>query len=153
MPLNIISIVIMLGLGYSWLTRGFFSSFLHLVCTIIAGAIAFAAWEPVSYWILESAPTGGFMSFTAGIAWGVASIVLIVAMGEGFKEGQRKNTKALGENIGDPLDGRMDRADAGAHRQGRGEGPIATQFTGHVCPRGQHLGGLSRRQRPGVRYA
>ena len=25
----------------------------------------------------------------AGIAWGVASIVLIVAMGDGFKQGQR----------------------------------------------------------------
>src|SRR5450755_836971 len=35
----------------------------------------------------------------AGIAWGVASIVLIVAMGDGFKQGQRNNTKQLGENI------------------------------------------------------
>ena len=35
----------------------------------------------------------------AGIAWGIASIVLIVAMGDGFKEGQRNNTKSLGENI------------------------------------------------------
>ena len=35
----------------------------------------------------------------SGIAWGVASIVLIVAMGDGFKKGQRNNTKQLGENI------------------------------------------------------
>jgi putative ABC transport system permease protein len=35
----------------------------------------------------------------AGIAWGVASMVLIVAMGDGFKQGQRNNTKQLGENI------------------------------------------------------
>ena len=35
----------------------------------------------------------------AGIAWGVASIVLIVAMGDGFKQGQRNNIKQLGENI------------------------------------------------------
>ena len=35
----------------------------------------------------------------SGIAWGVASIVLIVAMGDGFKQGQRENTKQLGENI------------------------------------------------------
>ena len=35
----------------------------------------------------------------AGIAWGVASIVLIVAMGDGFKEGQRDRFKQLGENI------------------------------------------------------
>jgi len=35
----------------------------------------------------------------AGIAWGVASIVLIVAMGDGFKEGQRENLRSLGENL------------------------------------------------------
>jgi putative ABC transport system permease protein len=35
----------------------------------------------------------------AGIAWGIASIVLIVAMGDGFKEGQHNSTKSLGENI------------------------------------------------------
>ena len=35
----------------------------------------------------------------AGIAWGIASIVLIVAMGDGFKEGQRNNMKGLGQNI------------------------------------------------------
>ncbi len=35
----------------------------------------------------------------AGIAWGVASIVLIVAMGDGFKEGQRDNLRSLGENL------------------------------------------------------
>src|SRR5882724_2370289 len=75
MALSIISIVVMLGLAYIWLTRGFFSSLLHLTCTIIAGAIAFAAWEPISYWLLESAPTGGFMSFIASIAWGVGLLV------------------------------------------------------------------------------
>ena len=35
----------------------------------------------------------------AGIAWGVASIVLIVAMGDGFKLGQRDRFRQLGENI------------------------------------------------------
>jgi putative ABC transport system permease protein len=35
----------------------------------------------------------------AGIAWGVASIVLIVALGEGFKKGQRDELRTLGENV------------------------------------------------------
>src|SRR5262249_3026843 len=74
-PLSIIAIVVTLGLGYIWLTRGFFSSLIHLVCTIIAGAIAFAAWEPISYWFLESSPNGGFMSFIAGIAWGLGLVI------------------------------------------------------------------------------
>jgi len=34
-----------------------------------------------------------------GIAWGIASIVLIVAMGDGFKLGQRDRTRQLGDNI------------------------------------------------------
>src|SRR6266481_2969764 len=54
----------------------------------------------------------------AGIAWGVASIVLIVAMGDGFKEGQRKNTKALGENIVIVFSGRTEKQ-AGGQRAGR----------------------------------
>jgi putative ABC transport system permease protein len=54
----------------------------------------------------------------AGIAWGVASIVLIVAMGDGFKQGQRKNTAALGENIVIVFGGRTE-LQAGGQRAGR----------------------------------
>jgi putative ABC transport system permease protein len=54
----------------------------------------------------------------AGIAWGVASIVLIVAMGDGFKEGQRNNTKTLGENIVILFGGRT-QMQAGGERAGR----------------------------------
>jgi putative ABC transport system permease protein len=54
----------------------------------------------------------------AGIAWGVASIVLIVAMGDGFKDGQRKNTKSLGENIVIVFNGRTE-MQAGGQRAGR----------------------------------
>ncbi len=54
----------------------------------------------------------------AGIAWGIASIVLIVAMGDGFKEGQRNNTKSLGENIVILFGGRT-QMQAGGERAGR----------------------------------
>jgi putative ABC transport system permease protein len=54
----------------------------------------------------------------AGIAWGVASIVLIVAMGDGFKQGQRKNMKQLGENIVLLFPGRTE-MQAGGQRAGR----------------------------------
>ena len=54
----------------------------------------------------------------AGIAWGIASIVLIVAMGDGFKEGQRNNTKSLGENIVIIFGGRTE-MQAGGERAGR----------------------------------
>src|SRR6266498_3812234 len=54
----------------------------------------------------------------AGIAWGVACIVLIVAMGDGFKVGQRNNTRQLGENIVLVFGGRTEKQ-AGGQRAGR----------------------------------
>src|SRR5271165_3776944 len=54
----------------------------------------------------------------AGIAWGVTSIVLISAMGQGFKDGQRNNTKSLGENIVILFGGRTE-LQAGGERAGR----------------------------------
>ncbi len=54
----------------------------------------------------------------SGIAWGVASIVLIVAMGDGFKQGQRNNTKQLGENIVLLFAGRTEKQ-VGGQRAGR----------------------------------
>ncbi|HWQ52041.1 MAG TPA: ABC transporter permease [Bryobacteraceae bacterium] len=54
----------------------------------------------------------------AGIAWGVASIVLIVAMGDGFKQGQRNNMKQLGENIVLVFGGRTE-MQVGGQRAGR----------------------------------
>jgi putative ABC transport system permease protein len=54
----------------------------------------------------------------AGIAWGIASIVIIVAMGDGFKEGQRNNMKSLGENLVIVFGGRTE-LQAGGERAGR----------------------------------
>jgi putative ABC transport system permease protein len=54
----------------------------------------------------------------AGIAWGVASIVLIVAMGEGFKIGQRDRFRVVGENIVVLFPGRTEKQ-AGGLRAGR----------------------------------
>ena len=54
----------------------------------------------------------------AGIAWGVASMVLIVAMGDGFKVGQRDRFRQLGENIVIVFNGRTE-MQAGGRRAGR----------------------------------
>src|SRR5512142_1819985 len=54
----------------------------------------------------------------AGIAWGVASIVLIVAMGDGFKLGQRDRFRQLGENIVVVFNGRTEKQ-VGGRRAGR----------------------------------
>jgi putative ABC transport system permease protein len=54
----------------------------------------------------------------SGIAWGVASMVLIVAMGDGFKAGQHNNMKQLGENMVIVFNGRTE-MQAGGQRAGR----------------------------------
>jgi putative ABC transport system permease protein len=54
----------------------------------------------------------------AGIAWGVASIVLIIAMGEGFKVGQRDRMKQLGDNLVIVFGGRTEKQ-VGGRRAGR----------------------------------
>ena len=54
----------------------------------------------------------------AGIAWGVASIVIIVAMGDGFKVGQRENVRQIGENVVIVFNGRTEKQ-VGGRRAGR----------------------------------
>jgi putative ABC transport system permease protein len=54
----------------------------------------------------------------AGIAWGLASMVIIVAMGDSFKEGQHNNTKALGQRLVILFNGRTE-MQAGGERAGR----------------------------------
>src|SRR6059058_5660383 len=70
--------------------------------------------------VMESLFRNKLRSFLtmAGIAWGIASIVLIVAMGDAFKEGQRNNMKTLGENIVILFGGRTE-LQAGGERAGR----------------------------------
>jgi putative ABC transport system permease protein len=70
--------------------------------------------------VLESLLRNKLRSFLtmAGIAWGVTSIVLISAMGDGFKDGQRNNTKSLGVNIVILFGGRTE-LQAGGQRAGR----------------------------------
>ncbi|HEX4277816.1 MAG TPA: ABC transporter permease [Bryobacteraceae bacterium] len=70
--------------------------------------------------VLESLLRNKLRTFLtmAGIAWGITSIVLIVAMGDGFKAGQRNNMKELGENIVILFGGRTE-MQAGGERAGR----------------------------------
>jgi putative ABC transport system permease protein len=54
----------------------------------------------------------------AGIAWGIASIVLVVAMGDSFKAGQENSMKTLGQDIVIMFAGRTE-LQAGGERAGR----------------------------------
>jgi len=71
----IVGLGLLLGLTWVWANRGFLSALLHMVCTIIAGAVAFGLWEPLALLVLDMSPTSGFLSFIAYIAWGGTLLV------------------------------------------------------------------------------
>lgn len=76
MILSLVAIAIIGGVGYFWLTKGFFSALIHMVCTLIAGAVAFAFWEPLAQLVLEQTGSGkGIMAFVRDSAWGVSLAV------------------------------------------------------------------------------
>lgn len=75
MIFNIIVIIAALVIAYMWVIRGFFSALIHLVCTVIAGAVAFGVWEPAAYWMLDSAPASGFASNLTGMAFALGLLV------------------------------------------------------------------------------
>jgi len=52
MILNITVALLVLLIAYMWTAQGIFSALLHFVCTVAAGAIAFAVWEPLTYGLL-----------------------------------------------------------------------------------------------------
>ncbi len=74
--MHIIAIGIAGIVAYIWLTRGFLSSLLNMICVIAAGAIAFAFWEPLANIILDNAPQRGFLSFITDTAWGISLATL-----------------------------------------------------------------------------
>ena len=75
MFMNILIIVFVLGISYAWMIRGMFSSLLHLLCVIVAGALAFAFWEPLALLLIGMSPERGFLSFIESIAWGTALVL------------------------------------------------------------------------------
>ncbi len=83
MILNILVIITVLGIGYLWAARGFFSALLHMVAVLASGAIAFGLWETAAYAILR----GTSSQYAIDTAWAaglagtfVVSLVLISTM-------------------------------------------------------------------------
>ncbi len=76
--MNIAVIVIVLAIAYLGVLQKFFSSLLHMACVVVAGAIAFAFWEPISYFILTKAPSRGFFEFIEYSSWALGLVVPFV---------------------------------------------------------------------------
>lgn len=72
MIFNVAALILVAVLTYLWSRWGFFSAFIHVVCTLIAGAVAFGVWEPLAQILLSFSPNSGFLSFIEGVAWSAA---------------------------------------------------------------------------------
>jgi len=70
--INSVIIILILFVAYWLANQGFFSALLHLLCVIVAGAVALAFWEPLTTRLLLRGT--GFDSY----AWGVALVGLFV---------------------------------------------------------------------------
>ena len=75
MIMNIFAIGAVLLFAYLWMARGLWSALIHLVCTLVAGAVAFGLWETVAYFLLGLVPERGFLTFIEGIAWGAGLLI------------------------------------------------------------------------------
>lgn len=68
----IITLFVLGATAYIWCTRGFFSSLVHMICVIAAGAIAFGVWELVAVQIRDNAPDRGSFVWLQGAAMAFA---------------------------------------------------------------------------------
>lgn len=64
--LSAIAIVLVVIIALAWLRFGFWNGFLHMICVLVAGALAFAFWEPVSLFFL-----GMDQQWLRDAAWGL----------------------------------------------------------------------------------
>lgn len=71
MFMNIGVILFVLFIAYLWTQQGLFSAFLHFMCTLVAGAIALAVWEPLVY--------GALLGVRQDLAWSLGLIVPFLA--------------------------------------------------------------------------
>lgn len=75
MYMNIAALLLLLGLTWVWMNRGFFNALVHMLCTIAAGAIAFAAWEPLALLFIGLSPEKGIGAVLEYIAWGAGLLL------------------------------------------------------------------------------
>ncbi|MCH2135837.1 MAG: sulfite exporter TauE/SafE family protein [Phycisphaerales bacterium] len=75
MIMSLIAIALVALIAYWWSNEGAFSALLHLVCVIMAGAIALALWEPILFDLL--AAEGKYAGLLPGV---ILLSVFVVAL-------------------------------------------------------------------------
>lgn len=76
MIISVIGFAIVALITYWWANSGAFSAFIHFLCVVTAGAVAFAVWEPVSYQMLS----GNAGEYARGMVLLGTFIVLMVIL-------------------------------------------------------------------------
>lgn len=67
---NIIVIALVAFIAYWWANQGLFSALLHLLCVVVAGAVAIAVWEPLALALLVKG-SSGFSNY----GWGLTLLI------------------------------------------------------------------------------
>ena len=80
MLMNIVSLGIVLLVGWVWMSRGMFNAFMHLVCVFAAGAIALAVFEPVGSALMGFFPKSSGMLRVLEASAPAMSIILPFAL-------------------------------------------------------------------------
>ncbi len=76
--LPILLLVLVLIISGVIARQGMLSAFLHMICVIAAGAIAFALWEPIGFALLDS--MGSFGAYTMGSTLVLTFLVALVIL-------------------------------------------------------------------------
>lgn len=76
-----LAVIFLTGIiAYAWSARGVFSSFLHMLCVIIAGALAFAFWEPIAVGMMSGASSPTLLDLGWGLSLGLPFAVILVIL-------------------------------------------------------------------------
>jgi hypothetical protein len=74
--ISFIGIAIALLITYWWSNAGAFSAFIHFLCVVTAGAVAFGVWEPASY-AMMGGDAGGYAKGLVLLGTFVAVLVVL----------------------------------------------------------------------------
>lgn len=91
--------LIILGLAYVWVIRGFLSSLLHMICVVVAGAVAFGMWETVTYFVMGQTDNAALVGSAWAIGLIIPFVVVTLLLRVGLDSIIRNNAQAAG-----PLD-------------------------------------------------
>jgi hypothetical protein len=70
-----VPLVLILFIALAWLRYGFWSAFLHMMCVIVAGALALAVWEPLSLVLLNAG-----QEWLSDMAWAVGLVMPFIVI-------------------------------------------------------------------------